>query len=151
MQPTEQCVSYSAMCKLSSLITFNWGDVRSIVGQFNTTNELTIHQNVVKWVKSIQRRQQCSHVIYRQKGILKLISVVGIFVGESKVESRIIRMDFCIIKPKFGQKWTYFVYSCVIYRWKGIQKLISVVGIFLDGAETDLCIIRMKFYIISNA
>ena len=69
-------------------------------------------------------------------------------MGESEVESRIIRMNFCIIKPKFGQKWTFHAYSHVIYRWKGILKHISVVGIFLDGAETDLCIIRMKFCII---
>ena len=90
-----------------------------------------------------------SHVIYRWKGILKHISVVGIFVGESEVESRIIRMNFCIIKLKFGQKWTYFVYSHVIYCWKGILMLISAVEIFLNGAEADSCIIRMKLCIIN--
>ena len=72
-------------------------------------------------------------------------------MGESEVESRIIRMNFCIIKPKFGQKWTYFVYSRIIYRWKGIKKLISVVGIFLGGAGVDSCIIGMKLCIIINA
>ena len=76
------------------------------------------------------------------------MSVVGIFVGESEVESRIIRMNFCIIKPKFGQKWTYFVYSHAIYRWKGILKLISVVGIFVRESEVESCIIRMNFCII---
>ena len=34
---------------------------------------------------------------------MKQISVVGIFVGDIEVESRIIRMNFCIIKPKFGE------------------------------------------------
>ena len=70
-------------------------------------------------------------------------------MGESEVESRIIRMNFCIIKPKFGQKWTFHAYSHVIYRWKGILKLISVVGIFVDGAEADSCIIRIKLCIIN--
>ena len=74
---------------------------------------------------------------------------MGIFLGETEVESRIIRMNFCIIKPKFGEKWTYFLYGHVIYRWKGILKLISVVGIFLNGAEADSCIIRIKFCIIN--
>ena len=63
--------------------------------------------------------------------------MVGIFLGEIEVESRIIRINFCIIKPKFCQKWTYFVYGHVIYHWKGILKLILVVGMFLDGAEAD--------------
>ena len=62
---------------------------------------------------------------------------MGIFLGETEVESRIIRMNFRIIKPKFGGKWTYFLYGHVIYRWKGILELISVVRIFLNGTEAD--------------
>ena len=75
--------------------------------------------------------------------------MVGIFLGESELESRIIRMNFCIIKPKFGQKWTFHAYSHVIYRWKGILKLISVVGIFMDCVEAESCIIRMSYCIIN--
>ena len=29
---------------------------------------------------------------------------MGIFAGNIEVESRIIKMNFCIIKPKFGKK-----------------------------------------------
>ena len=74
---------------------------------------------------------------------------MGIFAGNIEVESRIIRMNFCIIKPKFGQKWTYPAYSHVIYRWKGILKLISLVGIFVDDVEAESCIIRMNYCIIN--
>ena len=73
---------------------------------------------------------------------------MGIFVGDIEVESRIIRMNFCIIKPKFGQKWTYHAYSHVIYRWKGILKQILVVGIFVGDNDAGPCIIRMNFRII---
>ena len=45
-------------------------------------------------------------------------------------------------------KKTYFVYSRGIYCWKGILKLFLVVGIFVDGAEVDPCIIRIKLCII---
>ena len=74
--------------------------------------------------------------------------MVGIFLGESELESRIIRMNFCIIKPKFGQKWTFYAYSHVIYRWKGILKQISVMGIFSGNIEVESRIIRMNFCII---
>ena len=57
---------------------------------------------------------------------------MGIFAGNIEVESRIISMNFRIIKPKFGRKWTYPVYSHIIYRWKGILKLNSVVESVLD-------------------
>ena len=49
-------------------------------------------------------------------------------MNESEVESRIIRMNFCIIKPKFGQKQTFHPYSHVIYCWKGISKHIRFEG-----------------------
>ena len=80
---------------------------------------------------------------------MKQILVVGIFVGDIEVESCIIRMNFCIIKLKFGQKWTYPAYSHVIYRWKGILKLISVVEIFMGDTEAGPCIIRTNFCIIN--
>ena len=54
----------------------------------------------------------------------------------------------CIIKPKFGPKWTFDAYSHVIYHWKGILKHISVVGIFLGETEVESRIIRMNFCII---
>ena len=69
-------------------------------------------------------------------------------MGEIEVESRIIRMNFCIIKPKFGQKWTFLAYSHVIYRWKGILRHISVVGIFVSESEVESRIIKMNFCII---
>ena len=69
-------------------------------------------------------------------------------MGEIEVESGIIRMNFCIIKPKFGQKWTFHAYSHVIYRWKGILKQILVVGIFVNDIEVESCIIRMNFCMI---
>lgn len=82
---------------------------------------------------------------------------MGIFLSNFEVKSRIIRMNFCIIrmnfciiKPKFGQKWTYSEDSHVIYRWRGIMRLISVVGIFVDSVESEPCIIRMNLCIISG-
>ena len=69
---------------------------------------------------------------------------MGIFLYNVEVKSRInrmnfciIRMTFCIIKSKFGQKWTYSADSHVIYRWRGILRLISVVGIFVDSVESE--------------
>ena len=70
-------------------------------------------------------------------------------MGESELESRIIRMNFCIIKPKFGQKWTFHAYSHVIYRWKGILKLISMVEKFYHEFEAEPRIIKENFCIIS--
>ena len=70
-------------------------------------------------------------------------------MGESELESRIIRMNFCIIKPKFGQKWTFHAYSHVIYRWKGILKLISMVAKFYHEFEAEPHIIKENFCIIS--
>ena len=90
-----------------------------------------------------------SHVIYRWKGNLKQISVMGIFADNIEVESHIFKMNFRIIKPKFGQKWTYSAYSHVIYRWKGILKLISVVEIFVGDTEAGPCIIRTNFCIMN--
>ena len=66
-----------------------------------------------------------------------------------EVKSRLNRMNFCIIKPKFDQKWTYCAHSHVIYRWRGILKPISVVGIFVDGIEFEPCIIKMDLCIIN--
>ena len=67
-----------------------------------------------------------------------------IFFYNVEVKSRIIRMNFCIIrmnfciiKPKFGEKLTYSADSHVIYRWRGITRLISVVGIFVDSVESE--------------
>ena len=81
---------------------------------------------------------------------------MGIFLYNIEVKSRIIRMNFCIIrmsfciiKPKFGQKWTYSAHSHVIYRWRGILRLISVVGIFVDGVESEPWIVRMNLCIIN--
>ena len=63
--------------------------------------------------------------------------MMGIFVDGLEAESCMIRMNFCIIKPKIGLKWTYPAYSHVIYRWKGILKLIPVVGIFVHDIEAE--------------
>ena len=80
---------------------------------------------------------------------MKKISVMEIFADNIEVESRIIRMNFRIIKPKFGQKWTYFAHGHVIFRWKGILKLISLVEIFVDDVEAESCINRMNYCIIN--
>ena len=72
-----------------------------------------------------------------------------IFGDNIEVESRIFRMNSRIIKPKFGQKWTYFAHGHVIYRWKGILKLISVMDIFTGDIEAGPCIIRTNFCIIN--
>ena len=49
---------------------------------------------------------------------------------------------------KFWPKWTLCAYSHVIYHWEGIMKLISVIGIFVDVVEAEICIIRMDLCII---
>ena len=50
---------------------------------------------------------------------------------------------------KFWPKWTLCAYSHVIYHWKGILKLISVIGMFVDVVEAETCIIRIDLCIIS--
>ena len=42
---------------------------------------------------------QHSHVIYRWKDILKLISAVEAFVGVIEADLRMIRMKSCLIDP----------------------------------------------------
>ena len=72
-----------------------------------------------------------------------------IFEDNIEAESRIIRMIFRIIKPKFGQKWTYPPYGHIIYCWKDILNLISVMGIFVHDIKAESYIIKMNFCITS--
>ena len=49
---------------------------------------------------------------------------------------------------KLWPKWTSCAYSPVIYHWKGILQLVSVIRIFVDVVEAETCIIRMDLCII---
>ena len=63
--------------------------------------------------------------------------------------SCIIIINFCIINAESGQKGILHGHSHVIQGWKGILKLISVMGIFVDGVQAASCISRMNFCISS--
>ena len=54
-----------------------------------------------------------------------------------------------MIKPRFGQNWTYCEHSHTIYHWKGILKLVSVVGMFVDDIEAEACVDKTNLCIIN--